>query len=200
MRAAAAIESGRWVLGRKPLVNRFDTMQPSIRGCRADLLFNMDETTVALTRTGKVGGVKQRVCRKGGTTKLPHNTVCFNVCGEGPPPYVVVPNFKGCQAELRQWIVRRLVRIGTKNGWMTADGSSVGRRISEARRLRARVAGCLIIEESARSADGGTGDWVLADDAAIGGAEVAADDLHVIGFFLTDGPEGGPHANREEVQ
>jgi hypothetical protein len=58
--------------------------------------------------TGKVvSGVEQRFFRKGGTTKLPHNTlaVCFNVCGDGPPPYVVVPNFKGCQAEFRQWIV-----------------------------------------------------------------------------------------------
>jgi hypothetical protein len=35
---------------------------------------------------------------------------------------------------------------------------------------------------------------ILADDAAIGEAEAAADDLHMVGFFRTQGP-----GKREEV-
>jgi hypothetical protein len=72
---------------------------------------------------------------------------------------------------------------------------SVGRGRREAPEMdpaEDRVDECLLAEEREI-------EQILADDAAIGEAEVAADDLHVIGFFLTHGPEGEPDARWEEV-
>ena len=122
LRACEDLEEDRAKWGKTGVIKQwFGHYQAILQGVRPCLLLNADEVGVAIRdRTKLICLPGSRLFRLRGK-KLPHFTVfpLFNKFGEGPAPFIVIPELLSAQARFRTIHRRKVYIAQSRSGWVT---------------------------------------------------------------------------------
>ena len=122
LRAGEPLEEDRAKWGKTAVVRAWFThYAPLVEGMDPRLVMNSDEVGVAIKDRQKLVCLEGcRLFRLWGK-KLPHVTVfpVFNCYGEGPPPFIVLPEFVSAQTRFRTIHQHRVYVTQSKTGWVT---------------------------------------------------------------------------------